>query len=658
MIEPPRQLWRTWALDCLLLFFGAALLIGPLWRVKYLDNWGSIESIFISDARFLRDHGLRPLWQPDWYCGTRWDYIYPPALRYGTALIALYPNMTTARAYHIYTAFFYSLGIMGVYFLVRMGSGARRWAVVAAAASALLSPCFLFFKDIYLDAGVLHYPPQRLNVLVRYGEGPHMTAFALIPIALGCAWLGLRRGRPGWLALAGLASALVVSNNFYGATSLVLLFPCLAWALWITEKDHWIWLRAAAVGAITYGLTAFWLVPSYISITLLNMRHVSRPGNAWSRWVALAVVVALAILTWRWAKCNRARAWPVFVITSGVIFTVNVLGNQYFNFRVIGEPGRLIPEFDLCFILLVVLVLEHLRLQRRWLIILAVIALWPARHYVRHAWEIYPRGDVTGRMEYHLSEWLHQNLPGQRVLAVGSLRFWYNAWSDGPMLGGGSEQGMLNQYTSAAMYQSRENADPTVAVGWMRAMGTDAVIVHDDGSQNVYRDFVHPRKFDSLLQVIYDSGHGDRVFVIPHRFAGRARVVDAARLDALPHVEWPGDNEWVKHYAAVLEEGPDSPVDYRHQQPELIQMKLRAEAGQSLVVQETFDPSWHAYSNGRQIPIREAPLQFMRIDVPPGEQSLELRFELPEENKRGRVLTAISLIAVAALAFAAARRTG
>jgi len=31
----------------------AAALIAPLFRARYMDNWGSIDSTFISDARFL-----------------------------------------------------------------------------------------------------------------------------------------------------------------------------------------------------------------------------------------------------------------------------------------------------------------------------------------------------------------------------------------------------------------------------------------------------------------------------------------------------------------------------------------------------------------------------------------------------------------------------
>ena len=79
---------RTLLLDSLILVCLAAALIKPLFRLKYLDNWPSIESTFISDARMLSEHLPHPGWQPLWYCGTRTDYIYPPALVYGTALIS------------------------------------------------------------------------------------------------------------------------------------------------------------------------------------------------------------------------------------------------------------------------------------------------------------------------------------------------------------------------------------------------------------------------------------------------------------------------------------------------------------------------------------------------------------------------------------------
>src|SRR5881296_1761207 len=119
-------------LDFILVFLLAAALIWPLFKIKYADKWASIESTFISDARFLKEHWPHPQYQPLWYGGTRFDYIYPPALRYGTAALSKFGRMTEARAYHLYVAFFYCIGIAGVFLFVRVASGSRGPAWLSA----------------------------------------------------------------------------------------------------------------------------------------------------------------------------------------------------------------------------------------------------------------------------------------------------------------------------------------------------------------------------------------------------------------------------------------------------------------------------------------------------------------------------------------------
>src|SRR5205085_8709130 len=184
------QSW-VWLADSLLLALFATALIRPLYKAEYLDAWNSIESTFISDARFLSDHWVHPGWQPNWYTGTRTDYVYPPGLRYGTAALSRLRHKSTARSYHLYIALLYALGIAGVYVFVRAGSRSRWTAVWAAIASAVVSPAFLLFKDFRTDYAGLPYMPFRLGVLIRYAEGPLMPAFALLPFALAPACSGL-----------------------------------------------------------------------------------------------------------------------------------------------------------------------------------------------------------------------------------------------------------------------------------------------------------------------------------------------------------------------------------------------------------------------------------------------------------------------------------
>src|SRR5271165_1666795 len=98
---------RQVLLDCALLFLLAAMFLAPYYKRKYTDQWPSIESTFISDARFLAAHLPHPRWQPLWYTGTRFDYIYPPMLRYGAAALARYVHVLPAHAYHLYCAILY-----------------------------------------------------------------------------------------------------------------------------------------------------------------------------------------------------------------------------------------------------------------------------------------------------------------------------------------------------------------------------------------------------------------------------------------------------------------------------------------------------------------------------------------------------------------------
>jgi multidrug transporter EmrE-like cation transporter len=205
-----------------------------------------------------------------------------------------------------------------------------------------------------------HLAPWRLWVLLRYGEGPHISSLALLPFALAFAWLALERRRPASLAAAAVCSALVALTNFYGATALAIFYPILVWSLWVTHRDNRMWLRAAAIPALAYGLSAFWLTPSYLRITIENLRYVSSPGNAWS-WRCCCLAAA-AFLLFRCAArlAKPDRAYAVFV-SGGLLFMgLNVLGHFYFNFRVIGEPHRLVPELDLAMILAGVELLRRL----------------------------------------------------------------------------------------------------------------------------------------------------------------------------------------------------------------------------------------------------------------------------------------------------------
>lgn len=647
-------------LDFFLLFLFALALIRPFLKAKYLDKWASIESTFIGDARFLIAHWPHPQWQPLWYGGTRFDYIYPPGLRYGTAVISMVTGFWPVKAYHFYTGIFYCIGIAGVYLLVRVASGSRGMAWLCGLAAALMSPSFLFMTNMRNDAWKLL--PVRLGVLAKYGEGPHMTAFALIPIALAFTWIALEKRSLAAVAWAGVFSAAVASNNFYGATALAVFYPVLVWSFWITRQDKRIVLPAVAIPVLAYCLTASWLVPSYFKVTAENMKYVSEHGTTWSIWVAVVVAVAYAVTCDRFARARKERTWAVFVAGCALFISVNVLGNYYFNFRVTGEPGRLVPELDLVLILLAATILGWLwnrpgLVLRGVAVVIVLAAFWTTKGYIRHAWHMFALWpNYQDRIEYKISEFFWQNMPDARTLPSGSVRFWFDTWHDLPQLGGGSDQGVLNGEAEQAQWEINMGPNPEPAILWLQSMGVDAVYVPDKKSQEIFKDFVFPQKFEGALPVIFDDHQDNKIYRVPRRYPARVRVVETARLNALQRPRFNDDVEYLRAYTDVIEKGPDSPGTLTRESTDAMRVHVKLDAGQSVVVQESYDPAWHAWSAGQPLPVRKDAMGFMAIDAPPGDREISVVFVTPLENQVGRAVTVIALIVVLTLIVMGIRR--
>lgn len=638
----------SWIFDFLLIAFIAGLLIRPWWKLKYHDNWPSIESTFIADARILKDHWPRPLWNPFWYTGTRSDYIYPPALRYGTAALAKYYPMTTVKAYHLYTGFFYCIGIAGVYLLARLGFRRRGMGYAAAFGAAVVSPGYLFIPEVAIDG--FGFGTSKLNALVRYGEGPHMTALAWIPLALAFSWLSLCKRSWPWAMAGAIACAMVVANNFYGATALAIFFPLLVWAIWVTERDWRLLPYAAAIPAVAYGLCAPWLTVSYLKLTLRNMQYVSSEGNLWSGTIAVLVLVAFLATTDRRYRGQRQRAWELFVVGSALFFVLNTVGNRWMNFRVIGEPARMIPELDIVLIfgtLAVALWLWGKGRAARVAVVLAAMAIVGIHHnYLWRHRSIFPaRVDAEPTVYYQIPAWIAAHHPEARSYLTGGVRFWFNTWHDLYQMGGSSEQGLQNQMVMPSQWEINLGEDPQLSIAWFQLLGVDLVAVHGPQSEESYKDFQYPKKFDGVLPVVYDDGKDNRIFEVPRRYRSLARVVERSALDAAPQFVGQTDLEALQKYVALLEQGPEAAVSTKWKGTEDLEVQTETGVNQAVVVQVTYDECWRAESNLGRLHIEKiGALGFMRIDTPPGVTEIRLRFHKPREKKVGEGLFGLTLL--------------
>jgi hypothetical protein len=448
------------------------------------------------------------------------------------------------------------------------------------------------------------------------------------------------------VALAAISCAAVVSTNFYGATSLAMFYAILVWSFWITRRHSKFATTAITIPLLAYGLTAFWLVPSYLRITAHNMQYLPGHGNMWSLWVAIVVAVAFGVAAGRWALNRPQRTWAVFAIGCVLFFSLDVLGNYYFGFDVAGDPHRLVPELDLALVLGAALLLEWLwnrrhRAARVAVCVIFAAALATTTGYIQRAWHVVARWpDYRTRVEYRVTDWLWTHMPDARVCSSGTVRFWFDAWHDLAELGGGSDQGLLNPIVQDAQWDISQGSDPASLLLWLRALGVDAFYFAGPTSEEPYKDLKHPDRF-AAVPVLFDDGQGNVLYGIPRRYAARARVVESARLSAQRPPRNIGD---LRAYVDVVENGPDSPAALQRSGTDAMVVSAKLDPGQSVLVQETFDPAWQAWSNGKRLPLRKDVMGFMVVDAPPGEREIRLVFVTPLENRVGWALTAISVL--------------
>jgi hypothetical protein len=380
------------------------------------------------------------------------------------------------------------------------------------------------------------------------------------------------------------------------------------------------------------------------------MKYVSEHGTTWSIWIGLAVAVAFAIATDKLARDKAERTWAVFATGCVVFFSLNVLGNNFLQFRISGEPLRLVPELDLVLILGMTTLLAWMWRRRSpaprvAAAIIVLLAFYTTKGYVRHAWHMFPLWpDYQNRIEYQITDWLAKNMPDARVHATGSVRFWFNAWHDLAQVGGGSEQGLMNDFVENAQWEVNlgPNAEPSVL--WFECLGVDAVYVSDKRSQEIFKDFQFPQKLAGVLPVAFDDNAGNVIYRVPRRYPARARVVATDRINALTPPQFNDDVANLRAYADVVEKGPDTQPTLHHDGTDAMVAHARLAAGQSLIVQETYDPAWHAWSGGNELIIHKDPIGFMQVEAPPGEHEIRLAFVTPTENYVGRVLAVLSFL--------------
>ena len=648
------------------------VIVLPLFAGEYTQYMGSIEAAFHSHARFIDENWPYAGWNPLGYLGFPFHLFYTPLLPYMAASIHKLPlALSTAAGYRLITAFAYVMGPVTLYLFVRYLTRRELTAALAALAYSLM-PSFIYLIDGVRAEGLsAGYAPWRLIVMTRYGEGPHIAALTLIPLAaLFFLWALKKPSFASYLMAALLVTAIALTNWIALFAAVLMLAVVLFSEVLLGEPGRKL-ISAFAVAAIAYGLSAFWLNISFVKASVGFGNPSGNPLDLPNPVLLLIVGMPVAGICYLMFSAKPQRQKLFIPAAWFAIFAAIVFGQYKFDLNLVPQPNRYAPELNMAAVILgamlVTVVYDRLRSNAANLgkiaapalvaVAVAAIAVF-SLPFPRAAWNAtQANADISRTSEYQVARWLEDNGEGARVYATGTHAFWLNAFASVPQVRGGADFAAVNPWWDHVVYQINNGEDGELAVLWAKALNVRYIVVNFPDSTVHYKDFVYPDKFNGLLPERF-SYEGDTVYEVPTDSPEPVQLVNLSRFQALPSIENVLDRDSLDAYVQAVESSEG--VDASSLQVDgSARMTITADLapGQGLLVRTTYDRGWTARAEGSKVDLSPDPVGFMLLEPQaPGRQEIVLEYHEPSDVRLGYLITAVSVLALAVLALRPVRQ--
>jgi hypothetical protein len=629
-----------------------------LFALEFSQRMESIEGSYMSIARWAAANWSDLTWFPLWFSGMPFEKVYQPGFHFTVAGLSTLFGWTPQHAYHFLTAITYSAGALTLFWLCYVARKDRTQALSAALLYSLISPTCFLVPLIRADAGGW-FSPRRYQILVHYGEGPHISAVALIPMVIlvlhGAVSLRNRIG----IALAPFALAAIPLTNWPGSMglSMAVLAYCLS-RIGAFRALHW--LALIAIGVAAYLIASPWVPPSVITAVIRNAQQSDATSyGAAQLWPALILAASCCALlsAFKWTNANRWFRFFVFftLLTGGVS-----IGHEWFGWRLLPQPSRFQVEFEMAFAaLLAYLLIWCIRKApgRTQVVAAAVLVIFGARqlvHCARYAERVTQPIDITSTIEYQMAKWFEANLGNQRVFAPGNVSLWMNMFTDVPQVAGCCDQGIPNQEYRIAMYtiytgQNAGARDAEISLLWLRAYGANAIGMTGPNSTEFFKPYWNWKKFDGVLPELWRRGE-NVIYRVPRKSTDPVRVIPKSAITSRA----PENGlivEPIQPFIAALEDPALPTATFRWVNRHEAVIDTETSAGQVIFLQISHDPGWKAIEDGIVLPVNVDPLGMSYVEpVKRGPVQLRLVYNGGSEVQLTRVLLGLGLLLIAVLA--------
>ena len=614
------------------LFAVQAILIAPLFAGEFTRYRGSIESAYITDARFIVQHFPDLSWNHLWYLGFPFEWFYTPLL---PALVAVVGKLidNVPAAYRLVAAAGYALGPAALYVATREIARSRAAAVFAALAFIFLPSISYLLPGLQADgsafSGAALPPPWRLIALVEYGEGPHVLSLSLALLALAAGARYIRAPSGARLALAVVAVVAVALTNLIGVLGAAVFLAVIPASERIGGRAEGRYARLFLIGALAGLLSLGWYSLGFIRAVFGFSTPGGSDGGTAYLWLPVLMIAMLTAVAW---LDRRLPDGAALAIGWTVVFAAIVVARQFGGVALAPQPIRYALELDaagaIAFGIGAAWAMRRLGApgRRRAVTTAAAVALAAVVIALGAAGWIAVRerlqADPGWRdwSERRVALWLSQHLAsGERAYLTGDHAFWVDVFADVPQVRGGVDFAFTNPWWAHVTYQVNTGTDPEISVLWMQALPVRYIVVTGPASSDAYKDFVLPQKFDGQVPVVFDE-RGVKIYEVSR--IGDPRLV-VARVDDLVAPTSAIDRPAVAAYAGRIAEG-HAPAMLEQRGLGSWRAEIVVGDGEQVLLRQAFDSGWHAKVDGRPVTVRPDAIGQLAIVVPPGRHVLEL----------------------------------
>lgn len=646
---------RATALGCSLLLFALnAFLCRSLFSLEFSAQMGSGESAWLTIGQWAMRHWASLTWFPDWYAGMPFHRLSPLGLPMAAAALGTVAGWTPQHAYHFLAALLYCLGPVSLFWLCYRVTGASGYALTSGLLYSLLSPTCLLFPAIRHDTSNL-IEARNLSLLVRYGQGPHIAAVAMIPVFLLALHFAMVERRRWAIAVAPLILAALILTDWTAAFALVMAIG--AYLLSRAGSLPTIrWGTLTGVIFIAYLLICPWFPPSTLEAIRTNIQQFD--PTIWDHSTLPAIFLLDVGLLALYLGLKRLKTgwWFRFLVNYVFIAGVVVFARLWLGWHLLPRSDLLQVEFDLACCALIAYFAKMLYDRAPWpgrivlaalTLVLCVVQTFLLARYAKE--QIRPI-DIANTSEYRLAKWFNSNLPDGRVYVTGSAATWMNLFSTTSQAAGCCESSVpnLQRRYAAWMIDTGQNAgakDAELSIDWLKAYGADAIAMNAT-------DYWKPKKFDGVLSVLWHDGD-TVVYDLQRRSKSLAHAVTGPQLVSyLP--EGAMDVEPFTNYLTALD-APDAPrADFRWIGNDRAHIDADLRPGDFVSVQITFDRGWRAHANGKVEPTFADGLGLLVIDPHcAGHCSIDLTWTAGRERRNMTIFQVLGLLLLLTWLFGA-----